>query len=100
MELGDYCLFHKWGDCDPSDPWHVGYLAELHEEPIEHYRPKETGRSFAHCKKISRKLGSLIMQVFPILEKHSWTVPKKANEASSDRDDWLTIDFLKSIVED
>lgn len=32
VEIGDYVLATKYSDCDPGDPWRVGFVARIIED--------------------------------------------------------------------
>ena len=67
IKLGDYVLATKWRDCDPHDPWAVGYVCRI----IKGWKRRNTlyvvgnadgtwrdCREYSHARKISQEEGA------------------------------------------
>ena len=41
---GEYVLAHKWSDCDPQDPWRVGFVCQV----VETWNPQSSQNRFEY----------------------------------------------------
>ena len=70
IRLGDYVLASTWGDCDPFDPWRVGFVCQLvytWTKSIKHIRASyiigeadgtwTDTRQYRHARRITAKFG-------------------------------------------
>ena len=79
VKLGDYVFASRWSDCDPNDPWAVGFvtgliqgkdskvfvtIGDLEGKPI----PNIGNRWFHNVIPISHKLGKKLCETMPSLE--------------------------------
>lgn len=72
--IGDYVFASRWPDCDPGDPWAVGFIKSIDNgravvvdaagNPIGH-------PSWPYCQKISKEQGDNILKHLPSLEGHA-----------------------------
>lgn len=75
LEFGDYCHATKCSDCDPKDPWFVGFLSRVaitEDGEVRYYlrRADQTGGwdvyGYQHCRKIEVEEGK------EIVEQNGW----------------------------
>ena len=64
VSLGDYVLATKYSDCDPGDPWHVGYVVRIIKDKRgetyivgNHDGTWSDFREYNHCRSITPEEG-------------------------------------------
>lgn len=64
VSLGDYVLATKYSDCDPGDPWRVGYVVRIITDKRgetyivgNHDGTWNDFREYNHCRKITPEQG-------------------------------------------
>jgi hypothetical protein len=67
LVIGDYVFASRWSDCDPCDPWHVGFVTEIGVGYI--VCGAETPRRWLKAMRITKEQGARICAEYPILEK-------------------------------
>jgi hypothetical protein len=63
---GDYVFASRWGDCDPGDPWAVGYVEEVGTENV---RLTNSPRFWPCAMKITHEQGTRICAEYPAMER-------------------------------
>lgn len=66
LKVGDYVFASRWSDCDPGDPWHVGYVSEVGEGYV--VIGEVSQRRWGNAMRISEEQGARIVQEYPVLE--------------------------------
>lgn len=65
LKIDDYVFASRWNDCCPGDPWHVGYVSEVHEDYVILVGSK---RSWPNAMRITEAQGWNIVASFPAME--------------------------------
>lgn len=83
LKIGDYVFASRWGDCDPGDPWGVGYVSYL----ADNWILLEGGhKRWPRASRITEEQGARIIAEYPPKEGgrgipyefiHSIFAPKK-----------------------
>jgi hypothetical protein len=66
LEVGDYVFASRWSDCDPGDPWSVGFVSEVGEGYV--VLAGRSYRRFPRAMAITPEQGRRIMEEYPALE--------------------------------
>lgn len=71
LKVGDYVFASRWSDCDPSDPWAVGFVAELGDGYVQLAESPgiQGARRWKHAMRISTEQGWAIVASYPELER-------------------------------
>jgi hypothetical protein len=63
---GDYVFASRWGDCDPGDPWAVGFVERVGTENL---RLVGFPRFWPCAMKITSEQGQRICAAYPAMER-------------------------------
>lgn len=63
---GDYVFASRWGDCDPGDPWAVGFVETV---DAKHVKLGTSPRFWPCAMKITREQGARICEQYPSMER-------------------------------
>jgi len=74
LKLGDYVFASRWSDCDPGDPWAVGFVSEvgsyLKSVTKAGYIVLRGGsRRWGRAMRITQEQGRRICEQFPAMER-------------------------------
>lgn len=67
LEVGDYVFASRWTDCDPGDPWHIGYVSEVGSNYV--VIGAVSCRRWPNAMRITEDQGDRIAKEFPPLEQ-------------------------------
>lgn len=62
IEIGDYVFASRWGDCDPHDPWVVGFVTELDTDSV--VVGSHSPRAYPKAMKITKEQGDRIVKAY------------------------------------
>jgi hypothetical protein len=65
LKIGDYVFASRWKDCDPGDPWRVGYIDAVGPNWVS---LDGTGRRFPNAMKLTPEQAERIIAQYPGLE--------------------------------
>ena len=69
ISIGHYVFVSKYSDCDPMDPWAVGFLCSYGIDGRgKFYEVDSSKYRYRHCKKITKETGDSIINEFPKIE--------------------------------
>lgn len=73
LVVGDYVFASRWTDCDPGDPWMVGFVSEVGCHPgatvnVWFVRIGDNGRRWPNAMKITEDEGRNICEKYPQME--------------------------------
>lgn len=64
LKRGDYVFASRWGDCDPGDPWEVGFVSIVGEN----YVVLSSSRRWPKAMRITPEQGHRICAQYPGME--------------------------------
>lgn len=67
LVIGDYVFASRWSDCDPGDPWHIGYVSEVGKDYV--VIGEVSLRRWGNAMRISEEQGHRIAKEYPVLEQ-------------------------------
>jgi len=66
VSVGDYVFASRWGDCDPGDPWAVGYVSEVGPNWVVVGNVSQ--RRYSKVMRITEEQGRRIAERYPSME--------------------------------
>lgn len=64
LKRGDYVFASKWSDCDPGDPWEVGFVSLVGDDYVVLSGP----RHWRKAMRITQEQGHRICAEYPAME--------------------------------
>lgn len=65
LKRGDYVFASRWSDCDPGDPWEVGFVSLVGEDYVVLSSP----RRWRKATRITPEQGRRICAQYPVMEE-------------------------------